>query len=171
MLVSSLLLLIPALLLLLLFWALHSLAPCLVAARLVLNHCIESHVASSSATSPLLKMTSVLLLITSLLLTLLPSMGVLLMWLTLLWLCRLLCLPLIWGGPKVARLDYFYSAVPLFVALVCALGVVTTSVLPLLLVLLGPRMPSVLAAHSLWPVVLRPLVKIGRGRKDYYGLL
>ena len=31
------------------------------------------------------------------------------------------------GGPKVARLYYCYSDVPLFVALVCALGVVDAS--------------------------------------------
>ena len=31
------------------------------------------------------------------------------------------------GEPKVARLYYFYSGVLLFVALVCALGVVATS--------------------------------------------
>ena len=32
------------------------------------------------------------------------------------------------GGPKVARLYYCYCDVPLFVALVCALGVVSASV-------------------------------------------
>ena len=31
------------------------------------------------------------------------------------------------GGPNVARLYYFYSDVPLFVALVCALRVVAAS--------------------------------------------
>ena len=57
------------------------------------------------------------------------------------------------GGPKVARLYNCYSNVPLFVALVCALGVVAASALRLLLGLLGPRMPSVPAAHLLRPVV------------------
>ena len=57
------------------------------------------------------------------------------------------------GWAKVARLYYCYSAVPIFVALVCALGVVAASALRLLLGLLGPRMPSILAAHLLRPVV------------------
>ena len=100
MLVSSLLVLIPALLLLLLLWALHLLAPCLESAGLVFNHRIGAHVASSSAAAPFLKTTSVLLMITSLLLVLLPLLGVLLLRLPLLWLCRFLCLPLIWGGRR-----------------------------------------------------------------------
>ena len=57
------------------------------------------------------------------------------------------------GGTKVARLYNFYSAVPLSVALVCALGVVAASALRLLLGLLGPRMPSVPAAHLMRSVV------------------
>ena len=56
------------------------------------------------------------------------------------------------GGAQVARLRYFYNTVP-FVAVVCALGVVVASALRLLLGLLVPRMPSVLAAHLLWPAV------------------
>ena len=146
--ISSLLLLIPARWLV----VLHSLAPYLVDACLVMNHFIGAHVASSPATSPLLKTTTVLLLITSVLLILLPLLGVLLLCLPFLWLCRLLCLPLIWGGAKVARLCYCYSGVPIFVALVCALGVVAASAYRLLLGLLGPRMPFELAAHLPQPV-------------------
>ena len=56
------------------------------------------------------------------------------------------------GGPKVARLYYFYSGVLLFVALVCALGLVAASALRLLLGLLGPRMSFELAAHLPQPV-------------------
>ena len=100
LLVSSLLLLIPALLLLLMLWVLHALAPCLVAACLIINHCIGAHVSSSPAASPLLKTMTVCLLITSLLLISLPLLGVLRLCLPLLCLCRLLCLSLIWGGQR-----------------------------------------------------------------------
>ena len=48
---------------------------------------------------------------------------------------------------------YCYSAIPLSIVLVCELGVVAASALRLLLGLLGPRMPYVLAAHLLRPVV------------------
>ena len=56
------------------------------------------------------------------------------------------------GRLKAVRLCYCYSTVSV-VAVVCALGVVVASELRLLLGLLGPRMPSVLAAHLLRPVV------------------
>ena len=56
------------------------------------------------------------------------------------------------GGAQVARLRYCYNTVPV-VAVVCALGVVVASALRLLLGLLVPRMPSVLAAHLLRPAV------------------
>ena len=138
LLVSSLLLLIPdLLLLLLLLWALHALSPCLVAACVIIIHCIGAHVASSPAASLLLKTPTVWLLITSLLLILLPLLGVLLLCLPLLWLCRVLCLTLIRGGAKVALLYYCYCDIPLFVALVCALGVVAAYAYRLLLGILA----------------------------------
>ena len=56
------------------------------------------------------------------------------------------------GGPKVARLRCCYNTVPV-VAVVCALEVVVASALRLLLGLLVPRMPSVLAPHLLRTVV------------------
>ena len=56
-------------------------------------------------------------------------------------------------GATVARLYNLYSAVLLFVALVCAIGVVAASALRLLLGLLGPRMPSVPASHLMRTVV------------------
>ena len=56
------------------------------------------------------------------------------------------------GGPQVARLRCFYNTVPV-VSVVCVLEVVVASALRLLLGLLVPRMPSVLAAHLLRPVV------------------
>ena len=93
--------LISALLLLMLFLALHALAPCLVAACLIMYHCIRArYVASSPAASPLLKMLVFGLLISSLLLVLLPLMGILRLCLTFLcWYC-LVCLPLIRGGQR-----------------------------------------------------------------------
>ena len=74
-LVPFLLVLIPSLLLLLLLWALHLLAPCLESACLILNNWIEAHVSSYSAAPPLLKTTYIFLMITSLLLVLLPTIG------------------------------------------------------------------------------------------------
>ena len=56
------------------------------------------------------------------------------------------------GVTQVARLRCFYNTVPV-VAVVCVLEVVVASALRLLLGLLVPRMPSVLAAHLLRPVV------------------
>ena len=93
LLVSTLVLLIPALLLLLMLWGLYSLAPCLVAACMIIHHGIgPRYVAASPDASPLMKMLAVLLLIASLLLILLPLLGVL-----------RLCLPhhhkLIWCAP------------------------------------------------------------------------
>ena len=58
------------------------------------------------------------------------------------------------GGPKVARLYYCSGAVPLFVALEIALGVVVASAWRLFLVLLGPRTPFKTAVHSPQLVVL-----------------
>ena len=52
------------------------------------------------------------------------------------------------GGPKVAHSYYCSGAVPLFVALAFALGVVVESAWCLLLVLLGPRTPFETAVHS-----------------------
>ena len=104
LLVSTLLLLIPALLLSLLLWALQSMTPFLVAACTIIHHGIGArYVAVSPAASPLLETSVFLLLITFLLLILLPLLGVLRMCLPLLWLCCLLCLPLIWGGANLAR--------------------------------------------------------------------
>ena len=85
LLVSTLMLLIPALLLLLMLWALYSLAPCSVAACMIIHHGIGArYVDASPSAFPLLKTLAVLLLITSLLLILLPLLGVL-----------RLCLPLL----------------------------------------------------------------------------
>ena len=101
LLVFTLMLLIPALMLLLLLWVLHSLAPCLVATCMIIHHGIGArYVDASPAASPLLKTLTVLLLITSLLLILLPLLGGLRLCLPLLCLCRLLCLPLILGGQR-----------------------------------------------------------------------
>ena len=50
--------------------------------------------------------------------------------------------------PKVAHSYYCSGAVPLFVALAFALGVVVASAWRLLLVLLGPRTPFETAVHS-----------------------
>ena len=135
--------------LLLPLWALHELAPCLVAACLIMHHCFgPRYVALYPAASPLLKTLLVWLLISSLMLVLFPLPGVLRLCLPLLCLCRLLCLPLIRGGAKVAHLYYCSSAVPLIVALAFALGVVFASAWCLLLVLLGLRTPFETAVHS-----------------------
>ena len=92
-------LLISALLLLMLLWVLHALAPYLVAAWLILHHCVGArYVAASPDASPLLKMSVVWLLISSLLLLLLPLLGVLRLCLPLLCWCRLGCLPFLRGG-------------------------------------------------------------------------
>ena len=56
------------------------------------------------------------------------------------------------GGHKVARFRYCYNTFPI-VAVLCALGVVVASALRLFLGLLVLRMPSVLAAYLLRPVV------------------
>ena len=55
----------------------------------------------------------------------------------------------------MARLCYCSGAVPLFVALEFALGVIIASAWRLLLVLLGPRTPFETAVHSPQLVVLR----------------
>ena len=127
MLVSFLLLLIPALLLLLLLWALHFLAPCMVSARLVLNHYIGAHAASASAVYPFLKTTSVLLLIPPPAVDIVATAGGVAAVPAIAVAVPLVVSAIDLWGPKVARLYYCYSGVPLFVALVCALGVVSAS--------------------------------------------
>ena len=52
------------------------------------------------------------------------------------------------GGTKVAHSYYCSGAVPLFVALAFALGVVVASTWRLLLVLFGPRTPFETVVHS-----------------------
>ena len=94
-----LLMLLLLFLLLLLLRYLHYLSPCLVAAWLILYHCVGScYVAAAPATYPLLKTSVVGLLKCSLLLVLCLLLGVGLMCLPLLCWGRLGCLPLLRGG-------------------------------------------------------------------------
>ena len=94
-------LLISTLLLLLMLWAFHVLAPCLVSTCLIMHHCIgPRYVASSPTAPPFLKTSVVWLLISSLLLVLLPFLEVLWLCLSFLCLCRLLFLPFILGDRR-----------------------------------------------------------------------
>ena len=88
-----------SMMLLLLLRAFHALAPCLLAARLILYHCVGScNVDAAPATSPLLKTPVVGLIKFSLLLVLCPLLWVGLLCLPLLCWGRLGCLPLLLGG-------------------------------------------------------------------------
>ena len=139
----------------LLLWALHALAPCLVAACLIIHHCIGArYVALSPAASPLLKTSAVWMLITSLLFILLPLLRIFSPMPSIAVSVPLVVPAIDLGGPKVACLYYCYGDAPLFVALACALGVVVESAWRLLLALLGPRTPFETAVHSPQPVVL-----------------